>query len=266
MGRHLWAFDVDGTLLRSDGTMSRAVREALRSLAEAGDVVALATGRSIAATREVLELLPWVEWAVCANGAATLHRGGPRARPHALVHHHDLPAAPLVRHVLTTDTAARVAVEDASGTCAVNEHFEPGELMGVSERREVGLLGAHGAFRVTVRPSRPGTTFGFEHDVSVLARPDIGRRTWFDLVAPGVDKATALERVRVRLGIEPGRTHAAGDESNDVGMVRWAAHGAALGDRCTELAAVADRVLPDADADGVLDFLAGAATTRPVAG
>lgn len=257
MAGRLWAFDVDGTLLDSTGTMRHGVRGALEAAHEAGDHVVLATGRSVAATRDVLDLLPWIDWAVCANGAATLHRA---RRTHEVVSHHALDVAPLVQQILRQDAAARMAVEDLTGTCWINEHFEPGELMGPFSRTTADDLGTKESFRMTIRPSSPGATFGLHENVDLLARPDIGRRTWFDLVAPGVNKATGLERVREALQVDPARTYAAGDESNDLEMVQWAAHSAAIGDRCAALGLAADRVLPSADQDGVLAFLEAART------
>lgn len=254
MAGNLWAFDVDGTLLGSDGSLSTPVRDALAALHEREDHVVLATGRSVAAAREVLTWLPWVEWVVCANGAATLHRG--ERDTHALVHHHAVAVAPLVTRILRHDPLARMAVEDLAGTCWINEHFEPGELMGPFSLADAAHLGTLESFRMTVRPTSPETTFGFHDDVDLLARADIGRRSWFDLVAPGVTKATGLERVRAHLGVDPARTRAAGDESNDLEMVQWAAASAAIGTRCPELGAVADMVAPTSDEDGVLEFLA----------
>lgn len=258
MAGRMWAFDVDGTLLDSAGTLNSDVDGALQRLRDAGDHVVLATGRSVAAARDVLRLLPWVDWVVCANGAATLHRG---ARPdHTLVHHHDLPVAPLVARISAHDPAARMAVEDLDGVCWINEHFEPGELMGPFAVADTDHLGTLTSFRMTVRPTLPGHTYGFEHEADQLARPDIGRRSWFDLVASGVNKASGLERVRARLGVDPTRTFAAGDESNDLEMIGWAAHTAAIGPHCPELGQAADMIVPTSDEGGVLAFIERATT------
>lgn len=255
MAGNLWAFDVDGTLLDSSEVLRAPVASALADLHDRADHVVLATGRSVAAARQVLDLMPFVDWVVCANGAATLHRGEREA--HELVHHHPLPVAPLVQRIVAHDPTARMAVEDLSGTCWINQYFEPGELMGPFSMADATQLGTLQSFRMTVRPTDPATGFGFE-DVDFLARADIGRKAWFDLVSPGVTKATGLERVRGHLGIDRSRTFAAGDESNDLEMLGWAAHSAAMGTRCPELAEVASAVVPSSDEDGVLEFIEAA--------
>jgi len=47
MAERLVALDLDGTTLRHDGTLSAAVRDAVREVADAGVHVVIATGRSI---------------------------------------------------------------------------------------------------------------------------------------------------------------------------------------------------------------------------
>ena len=46
--------------------------------------------------------------------------------------------------------------------------------------------------------------------------------TWFDIAPEGVTKASALEVLRERLGIDRSNVFAAGDGENDMQMLRWA--------------------------------------------
>jgi hydroxymethylpyrimidine pyrophosphatase-like HAD family hydrolase len=50
----------------------------------------------------------------------------------------------------------------------------------------------------------------------------VGWSAWLDIAPQGVDKSTALERVRTWLGVEPDRVLVMGDGRNDLGMFRWA--------------------------------------------
>ena len=70
----------------------------------------------------------------------------------------------------------------------------------------------------------------------------IGYSAWLDVMPPGVSKASALEVLRVRLGVPEGRTAAFGDGLNDLEMLRWAAHGVAMGDAVVEVQDAADEV------------------------
>lgn len=71
----LVVLDVDGTILRGDGTASAAVQAQLRRLNDAGHEVMLATGRSPATTVTVIEYLGITpRFLVCSNGAIILRR------------------------------------------------------------------------------------------------------------------------------------------------------------------------------------------------
>ena len=69
----LIAFDLDGTLLRSDGSLSPRVRQAVREIKNRGCVIVLSTGRPWRAVAKTVERLGVVDYCVCLNGAS-LHK------------------------------------------------------------------------------------------------------------------------------------------------------------------------------------------------
>ena len=70
------ATDIDGTMLRSDGSLSPAVKGALHDAADAGIHVVPATGRPVLiASSDVIEALDLPDYWVFANGAITRHLG-----------------------------------------------------------------------------------------------------------------------------------------------------------------------------------------------
>ena len=71
-----------------------------------------------------------------------------------------------------------------------------------------------------------------------------------DINPEGVTKASALEQVRRKLGVEPANTVAVGDQRNDVEMLEWAARGVAMGQAPDEVKAAADEVTAPIDDDG----------------
>jgi hydroxymethylpyrimidine pyrophosphatase-like HAD family hydrolase len=70
-----------------------------------------------------------------------------------------------------------------------------------------------------------------------------------------VTKASALERLRQELDVQPSRTVAVGDGSNDREMLEWAALGVAMGHAPEHVRAVADEVTGTIEDDGVVDVL-----------
>jgi len=65
----LAALDVDGTLVRSDLSLSPAVIRAVESLRDAGIIVSINTGRSMGELIDFRRSFPWIRYFVVSNGA-----------------------------------------------------------------------------------------------------------------------------------------------------------------------------------------------------
>jgi hydroxymethylpyrimidine pyrophosphatase-like HAD family hydrolase len=70
-----------------------------------------------------------------------------------------------------------------------------------------------------------------------------------------VSKASALEDLRKRLGVEPFATVAVGDGANDLEMLAWAARGVAMGHASEPVRQAADEVTGTIEDDGAVDVL-----------
>lgn len=83
-----------------------------------------------------------------------------------------------------------------------------------------------------------------------------------DLLAPGVHKGWALERLAARLGVSRRETMAIGDNWNDVGMMEWAGQAVIMGNAAIELRTMAKtrgwKQAPTNDEDGVAVVLEAA--------
>src|SRR5689334_13265892 len=76
MASHLWTgkrsavvTDLDGTVVRRDGTVSEATLSAVRVLKERGIPLLAATARTPAGVAALPTLSPWLTFAVCCSGA-----------------------------------------------------------------------------------------------------------------------------------------------------------------------------------------------------
>jgi hydroxymethylpyrimidine pyrophosphatase-like HAD family hydrolase len=83
----------------------------------------------------------------------------------------------------------------------------------------------------------------------------VGWTAWLDIAAAGVTKASALENLRSRLGIEPHLTVAVGDGRNDIEMLSWAGRGVAMGQAPEEVMRAADEVTHSVFDDGAAHVL-----------
>jgi 5-amino-6-(5-phospho-D-ribitylamino)uracil phosphatase len=262
--RWLIALDIDGTVLLEDGEIRDSVIEQVRRVRDLGHEVMLATGRAASMTLPILERLGIApQYLVCSNGSLTLGRNpdAPTGYEHAHVETFD------PSDVLTTISAALAdasfAVEDESGFFRYTGHFPNSSLGGASQLVEFDELMHQAATRVVViSPEHAVEEFltiveqmGL-HKVSY----NVGWTAWLDIAPEGVNKATALERVREWLGIPRSRVMAVGDGRNDIDMLRWAAEagrGVAMGQAPEEVAAVASEHTGTDLEDGVASLLRG---------
>ncbi|SOC57453.1 HAD family hydrolase [Ornithinimicrobium cerasi] len=269
VGRHplrdtrlLVSLDVDGTLLRHDGHLSPRVARTVRTLDALPHVtVVIATGRSVQSTLPVMEHLGLMtpgRPVVCSNGAVTVSVDPGAAGGYRLddvVTFDPAPAVAVVRRELPD---VLVAVEEVGVGFKVSTPFPPGELWGEEIIVPFEELVADPVTRVTFRdPNSTSEEFSEMveriglHGVSYA----VGYSAWLDLAPEGVSKASALEQVRRRLGVEPHRTVAAGDQRNDLEMLDWAARSYAMGQAPPEVIAMADRVTGAVTEDGLVDAL-----------
>ncbi|WP_348648381.1 HAD family hydrolase [Cryobacterium breve] len=87
----------------------------------------------------------------------------------------------------------------------------------------------------------------------------IGWTAWLDIAPDGVNKATAMERVRAELGIPRSRVMAVGDGRNDIEMLEWAGlegRGVAMGQSPREVLAAAGEITGAVLDDGLATVLA----------
>lgn len=226
--RLLIALDVDGTVLLEDETLSPGVVDAIAHAHRAGHEVMLATGRSWEGTRGILRVLQLApEYAVCSNGAVIMkRREGDLAEELQYERFHVETFDPReVLHLLRDHLPdAKYMVELADGRRLYTDYMDDWNLVAAA-RVEFDELAAQPVCRVVV-VSPEDTDEDF---VELVARIGlnkvsyaVGWSAWLDIAPQGVDKSTALERVRTWLGVDPAHVLVMGDGRNDVGMFRWA--------------------------------------------
>jgi HAD superfamily hydrolase (TIGR01484 family) len=248
----LVATDLDGTLIRGDGTISARTRAALRRAEAAGALVVLVTGRPTRVMAGVVADAGVRGQAICGNGAVL----------------YDIETgAALGRRCLTLATATRLAREIRA--LLPDAHFAIES--GVSFGREVGFRTmwpdagetiAHIEALLTRMPAtkllvRRGGAPLAEHlaRIAAIAGADaVVTTSSVDLIeisGAGVSKAVALAELAAAAHIEATQTVAFGDMPNDLPMLAWAGHAVAVANAHPDVLAVADEVTATNDEDGV---------------
>ncbi|MFP7761994.1 HAD family hydrolase [Marisediminicola sp. LYQ85] len=262
--RLLIALDIDGTVMLESGEITPAVIEQVHRMRDLGHEIMLSTGRSVSMTTPVLERLDISpQFVVCSNGAITLARD-PDA-PTGYSRHHVETFDP--SRVLTTVRAslenASYAVEDDDGLYRYAGRFPDSTLGASSVQVEFDELLRHQATRVVViSPEHDVEEFLSIVDNMGLHRVSytVGWTAWLDIAPDGVNKATAMERVRTELAIDRSRVIAIGDGRNDIDMLAWASEhgrGIAMGQAPDDVRAVANGSTSTDLDDGVALVLSG---------
>jgi HAD superfamily hydrolase (TIGR01484 family) len=259
MAERLVALDLDGTTIHHDGTMSPAVGQAVRDVAATGVHVVIATGRAIVAAMPIVASLGLEHgFAICSNGAVTLELDSDEPEGYRILETVTFNPEPALAVLRGSWPDAVVAVEELGVGFKVSAPFPDGELEGVVRVVDWDELSRGPATRVTFR-SPTGTAEDFLALVERIGLKGVnyavGFTAWLDINPEGVSKASALEQVRRRLGVEPACTTAVGDQRNDIEMLRWAARGVAMGNAPDEVKACADEVTLDVDEDGLIPVL-----------
>lgn len=252
--RHLVALDVDGTLVNHDGAMSPGVREAANAVVDAGHEVIIATGRSLGAVLPVVEQVGLMRgYAVCSNGGVTLRLDPSLERGYSIIHRETFSPRAALTALKEKIPGARFALEDANGNFLSTSRFQDPSF-GI-KARGVGfkqMLDAE-AVRVVVN-SADASMEEFSAAIEDAGLQGVayavGWSAWLDIAAAGVTKATALERLRSKIGIPAGMTVAVGDGSNDIEMLQWAGRGVAMGQADALVQAAANEVTTSVYDDG----------------
>jgi Cof subfamily protein (haloacid dehalogenase superfamily) len=262
MNRWLIALDIDGTVLREDGVMNDPVIAAVARVRDAGHEVMLATGRSVAMTLPILERLSITpEYVVCSNGAITLRRDPEAPTGYRREHVETFDPSEVLTTIRENLEGANYAVEDEDGLYKFTGSFPDGTLGAVSEKVPFEeLLAAHATRVVVISPGHR-----IEDFLSVVERMglhkvsyNVGWTAWLDIAPDGVNKSTALERVRGMLGIPRNRVLAMGDGRNDIDMLEWASvegRGIAMGQAPDEVRSAANEITGSDLDDGVATVL-----------
>ena len=259
----LVATDLDGTLLRSDGTVSERSRAALRKAADAGLVVAFVTGRPPRWLDPLVAETGHVGVAVGANGAVLYDMATATL---LTVHLLDRNLMVEIAHSIRREfDDVHFAIEFRDGFAAepgyvhdweINPPYDRngrpiappliGDLDGILAEPAVKLL----AKDREVDPD----AFLAAATVIVGDRATITHSSSFGLLeisAPGVTKATGLAELADRHGVAPHEVLAVGDMPNDLPMLQWAGTSYAVANAHPAVIEVADDVLGSNDEDAV---------------
>jgi len=251
----LVATDLDGTLVRQDGTVSPYTREVLATLEAQGVPVIFVTGRPLRWTTPVFEHVGAHGLAIVSNGALVWDVAEHLPRmTRSLEAHAALEVAQRIREALP---GSHFAAERADGF-AVEPDFPVGyeeapslDLAGLTASPMLKLLSLHGTLEPDEYWKRAQDVVG---DLATVTHSSTF--ALLEISAYGVTKASTLAQVCDSLGVGAEEVIAFGDMPNDLAMLTWAGQSFAMANAHPEVLECAAAVAPSHQDDGVARVLA----------
>jgi HAD superfamily hydrolase (TIGR01484 family) len=255
----LVATDLDGTLVRSDGTISERTRDVIAAVEALGVPVVFVTGRPLRWAEEVFDHVGDHGLAVVSNGALVWDVGADRPRLRR-----EIDPATVLRVCAELRAAvpgSSFAVETVDGIGLEPDFLERHPVPDGARRAPLEELVTAPAVKLLARHEELGPQEYW--DAAEAAIGDQVTITWsssstmLEISAFGVTKATTLALLTDELGIEPADVLALGDMPNDLPMLAWAGTPYAMANAHASVLAAVDRIAPSNDEDGVAEVLSG---------
>jgi Cof subfamily protein (haloacid dehalogenase superfamily) len=252
------ATDLDGTAVRSDGTVSGRTRRAIAQAEDAGATVVFVTGRPPRWMAPVAEATGHRGLAICANGAFVYDLHDER-----VVEEHLL--SPEVARQLTDRLRAELPEVSFAVEWSSRFGHEPGyrprwpvpadtlvtQVEALLSEPVAKLLARHEGMDADELLVRARAVLGDE--VATLTHSS--RDGLLEVSAAGVSKATTLAALCRQRGFDAADVIAFGDMPNDLPLLAWAGHSVAVANAHPDVLAAADEVTGSNDEDGVAQVL-----------
>lgn len=251
------ATDLDGTLLRSDGSIGPRTLRAVQNIQDAGAVVVFVTGRPPRWLQPIADLTGHRGVAICANGALVVDLAtGTVLDTHSFADGVGLETLTRLRENLPdlsfgVEWADGFAHETRYPRGVRKSENVRGAAQAVATVEElfarpvVKLLARHETLSSDELADRLKAVV---EDVATVTHSSVGL---LEISARGVTKAFALEQFVADHGARAADVVAFGDMPNDVAMLRWAGWSVAVANAHPAVRKVADEVTASNDEDGV---------------
>ena len=254
-GKKIFAFDLDGTLLKSDKSMSNRALNTINQLANQGHLIIIATARP---PRDVARLVPAAllcHYLICYNGAQ-IFKGTSKIFDQSI--QADL-AYKLIGQLANYHSTLFIGVE-SQDTFHVNQ--SPQSLFGeVTHSLTAFTNSNHSIFQEGITKIICGGEADVLESLPIGPWTDLCSVTHTDnglliqIMAHGVSKWVALERIASEEGVAIENIVAFGDDHNDLAMLTFCGVGIAMANATHSLLEIAQYVTKSNDEDGVALFL-----------
>ncbi len=242
--------DLDGTLLRSDKTLSVKTTDALMEMRKRNALIAFSSARAEEAMTEYIGAIkPDI---VISNGGALAKVGDKVICSHKL-------SASDVRHIIARCFSV------SGGKCEITIQTENAHYWNYKEKPDGAYSGSvyndfsdfsEPAYKVTAEVENESDASAIAGEISSCSVSGFRGEIWRRFAAACATKENAVKEVCKALGIPRDEAMAFGDDENDIGTLKFCGMGVAMQNALPEVKAAAGYVTGYTnDDDGIAEFL-----------
>ena len=263
MEKRLLVLDLDGTLTNSQKKVTPATKEAILKMMDRGHVCMLASGRSTPGVRPIAEELKFPKrggYILSFNGAKIIDCLTNEVLYQQTLSLEWLPT--LLKFARENHCGLITYTEDeiisANG---IDEYIQLESRVADIPIKEVKDFPGYVTFPINkcLMTAHPDHAAKCE----VLLRDLVGEHIsvyrsdpyYIEIVPKGIDKAASLEKMLPIIGISRENCIACGDGFNDIGMIKFAGIGVAMGNAQQVVKDAADVITLTNDEDGIIPII-----------
>lgn len=258
----LIASDLDGTIIREDGTISPRTINAFLKARENGINIVFVTGRPFRWLTPVREAFDHLGTVICSNGAVLYDLEREKLIWSKTI---DVSTLHKVREIIiNAEPGATFAAETTRGLHLEAGFAEPAERELISSFEPLDLCSTELLEQGVVKflaKSRTKNADDFLASVAadlaslVTVTHSAKNVSLLEMAHPEINKSVALADYAKGLGIDPEYVAAFGDMPNDLEMLAWAGHGYAMASGHSSALAAASYRAADVEDDGVAQII-----------
>lgn len=251
-GKRLFLFDLDGTLLRSDKTISKKTLEEVKKLHDRGNIVGISTSRSEQNCKSFFgEFRPDI---MVVSGGALVKKGNDYIFKAVFSKERTRNLIRTARKVCGTSCEITIDTIDKHYWNYKVDPKKQDQSWGDSIWTDFSDFDEE-ALKICVEIFDEETA---GHLADALQDCDAVRFSdgfWYKYTKKGVTKEDSIRVVCDACGLSVDDIIAFGDDYADIGMLKMAGIGVAMGNAIEEVKKVADIVIGTNDEDGIADYL-----------
>jgi Cof subfamily protein (haloacid dehalogenase superfamily) len=254
---HIFVFDLDETLLNRERRIGSDTHRELMKRLHNGDHIILATSRPIRAVKTMLdpEFLQLVD-TITLNGAIH-HDASGHVTQHSFL---GAKAQILISH-LDTINDVHYYVESEGECFATNASYSDEELEKIHfTTRDKVIPLADLDFRKTSKVAVDGLGKPIDHYSPIIT--SLGLQVipcldgaFLNVIAPGCDKSTTLQKILDHQGVKREDVIVFGDDIPDIEMMRLGGISVAPSNAISKVKAIANYIIGDCDDDVIGEFI-----------